>query len=89
MKKSVVVGDPHITVSNLKESEILLSFIHKTAIDNKADSIIFMGDQFHTHSLIRVEVQQFWKKWLSTLSCDFYIYALVGNQWMFLKPCQE
>ena len=79
MKKAVIVGDPHITVSNLKESELLLSFIQKTIIDSGADSVIFMGDQFHTHSLIRVEVQQFWKKWLINLGNIANVYALVGN----------
>jgi DNA repair exonuclease SbcCD nuclease subunit len=79
MNRAIIVGDPHITVSNLAESDKLLSFIQLSAVDKGADSIIFMGDQFHTHSLIRVEVQQFWKRWLDILSSKFTIYALVGN----------
>lgn len=55
------VGDPHVTVSNLEESRRLIDFIIKTFISNKCDVLEFLGDLFHTHAVVRVEVLNFWK----------------------------
>lgn len=58
--KVLRIGDPHITVSNLKESSRLLGFIIDKAQELKVDHIEFMGDLFDTHSVIRLEVLDFW-----------------------------
>lgn len=79
IKKSLIVGDYHCQVSNLKDSQKLMDFIESTAKAQKVDSIFFMGDQFHTHAIIRMEVLNFWHKSLETLSNICKVYVLVGN----------
>lgn len=62
MEKILRVGDPHIMVSNLKDAEKLMDFVIETASKEKADVIEFLGDLFHTHAIMRVEVVDFWSK---------------------------
>jgi DNA repair exonuclease SbcCD nuclease subunit len=73
------VGDPHVKVSNLEESERLMQFVLDQARKHKVDRIELLGDLFHTHAIIRVEVIQFWQKWLILLSAEFEVVVLVGN----------
>jgi DNA repair exonuclease SbcCD nuclease subunit len=73
------LGDPHVKVSNIEESEKLLSFVLETAKLNKVDRIEILGDLTHTHAVVRLEVQEFWTKWLKTLSNSYHTYVLVGN----------
>lgn len=71
------VGDPHITVRNIPEAEKLVRFIKELAADKEVDTIEFMGDQFHTHAVLRVEVVDFWRRAFKEL--ELPILALVGN----------
>lgn len=67
-------------ISNLKDSEALMDFIIDTAKKEKVDKIEFLGDQFHTHAVVRVEVLDFWKKSFEKLSeLEIPVLALVGN----------
>lgn len=60
MYKTLVIGDPHVQVSNLKDSQELMNFIIKTALERKIKVVILLGDLFHTHAVKRVEVEDFW-----------------------------
>lgn len=73
------VGDPHVKVSNLEESERLLQFVLDKARELNVDTIELLGDLFHTHAIVRLEVLEFWKKWLWKLSEEFVTIVLVGN----------
>lgn len=73
------VGDPHVKVSNLDESERLLGFILAEAHRLNVDTIELLGDLFHTHAIVRLEVLEFWRKWLWKLSESFITIVLVGN----------
>ena len=80
MNKTLRVGDPHIQVSNLKDSEKLFDFIIKTAIERKIKTIELLGDLFHTHAVKRIEVEDFWSNVFreidkNNISCR----VLVGN----------
>jgi DNA repair exonuclease SbcCD nuclease subunit len=77
--KILRVGDPHVKVSNLKESEALLSFVEQTARHHNVDRIELLGDLLHSHAVIRLEVQDFWTKWLNNLSSVCQTVVLVGN----------
>lgn len=77
--KQLVVGDYHCQVNNLKDSESLMDFIIKNAKKNKIDRIVFLGDQYHTHAIIRMEVQNFWYNSLKRLNKIAPTYLLVGN----------
>lgn len=80
MTKILRVGDPHVQISNLKDSRALIDFVIKTASENDVDSIEFLGDMFHTHAVIRLEVIDFWQKALKDLSMTGKkIICLVGN----------
>lgn len=80
MYKILRVGDPHVQVSNLKDSEKLFDFIIKTALERKIKTIELLGDLFHTHAVKRIEVEDFWCNVFremdkNGISCR----ALVGN----------
>lgn len=78
--KILRVGDPHITVRNLAESKKLVDFICQTAQSSKVDYIELMGDLFHTHAVMRMEVVDFWAKTFEKFErLHVPVYALVGN----------
>lgn len=80
MTKILYVGDPHVQVKNLKDSEALMDYIIQLAGEQDVDQITFLGDMFHTHAVIRVEVIDFWRKSLLNLSSvGKRIVCLVGN----------
>lgn len=77
--KILYVGDVHATPQSLEEC---VTFLHKlTTIleENPVDAIVFLGDQFHTHSIINMAVLGFWKRAFETLVTFAPVYALVGN----------
>ena len=77
--KSLIIGDWHCKINNLKESQNLMDFIIETSQKEQVDSIIFMGDQLDTHAIIRVEVLHFWDKNLKILNLICPTYLLIGN----------
>lgn len=80
MTKILYVGDPHVQVKNLKDSEALMDYIVHLAKEQKVSSITFLGDLFHTHAVKRIEVEHFWKKAFERLdSEDLVCNVLVGN----------
>ena len=77
--KILRVGDPHITVRNIEESERLLDFINKIAVEQSVDAIELLGDLMHTHAVVRIEVQDFWIRSFREQLASWPIIALVGN----------
>jgi DNA repair exonuclease SbcCD nuclease subunit len=82
--KTLRLGDPHVTVSNLDESDRLMEFVCKTAFEKKVDRVEILGDLFDTHAVVRAEVLAFWTKWFGVLcgvKGDNYVQTvvLVGN----------
>lgn len=78
--KVLYVGDPHVQVKNLRDSEALMDYIIQLAGEQDVDQITFLGDMFHTHAVIRVEVIDFWRRSLLNLSSlGKRIVCLVGN----------
>lgn len=77
--KQLILGDPHVMVTNLEESERLLLFVLEQAKTKKVDRVILMGDLFHTHANVRVEVLEFWDRWLGILDSLNETIVLVGN----------
>lgn len=73
------VGDPHVKVTNLEESEKLMQFVLDSARKNKVDRVELLGDLFHTHAIIRLEVLDFWDRWLEKIGKEFELIVLVGN----------
>jgi len=78
--KILRVGDAHIKVSNLKDAESLMDFVIKTAEKEKVDVVEFLGDLFHTHAIMRIEVVDFWQRQFNTLELkNIECRVLVGN----------
>lgn len=74
----LLVGDPHVTVEELNDSQALLDLILAVSKEQKPDYLVFLGDQHHNHSVIRVEVLDFWSKNLARFG-EQKIVMLVGN----------
>lgn len=78
--KILKIGDPHVMNSNLVDSEKLLQFALDTAITEKVNAVEFLGDLFHTHAVLRVEVVAFWQRWFNKFETEgIEVRALVGN----------
>jgi len=73
------VGDPHIRPQNIPEAERLMEFVLKIVQGGKVDRLEIMGDLFHTHAVIRLEVLEFWDKWLQKFRDTVETIVLVGN----------
>jgi len=75
----VLVGDCHAVPEELDDCRALMRLVEKVASDNEAE-VLFLGDQFHTHAVIRSEVMWFWRESFSKLLANgIKITALVGN----------
>jgi DNA repair exonuclease SbcCD nuclease subunit len=77
--KALLVGDLHVQVNNLEETSNLFKLIEKTATEHAVDAIVFLGDIFHTHSVVRQEVVDLLQDNLRRLSKSNAIYILAGN----------
>lgn len=78
--KILRVGDPHVKPNNIKESQALMEFVLTKAQELKVDRLEILGDLFDTHSIVRLEVLEFWHRWLETFSIEeFKTIILVGN----------
>lgn len=80
MNKILFVGDPHVQPSNIEESDRLMQFVLEKGKETGADILILPGDLFHTHAVIRMEVLNFWSKWISIFADAFrLVHLIVGN----------
>ena len=73
------VGDPHVKVNNIKESRSLIEFVARMAAENKVNRIEILGDLFHTHAVLRLEVVDFWVWAFEKLTQICEVVVLVGN----------
>jgi DNA repair exonuclease SbcCD nuclease subunit len=77
----LVIGDPHVTPSELPDCEKLLEFVLNVVKTEKVDKIVFLGDLFHSHGVVHLQVLDFWTRWMIKLSVNLgqSIISLVGN----------
>jgi len=75
--KVLRVGDPHVKPSNLEESERAMEYVIDLAKRQRVDRIEILGDLFHTHAILRLEVLDFWNRWLNRMPVETVV--LVGN----------
>lgn len=76
--KSILIGDPHAKISNLKHLAAVIDF----AIANKKDekAVILLGDLFDTHGVVKNEISYFWRDQFNKLVRSFEtVICLVGN----------
>lgn len=76
----LVVGDPHVVASEVKEARALMKLIADTAARTEGLAcIVIMGDLHHNHRVIDVDVLGFWRDQLWALSREWNVVCLVGN----------
>lgn len=76
--RAIIVGDVHATPAELRDCQALISGL--ATLRDRADTIIFLGDQFHTHAVVHLDVVDFWAKSVRGLrSLGFHVIMLVGN----------
>lgn len=73
------MGDPHAKVGNLDEMRNLILFVIAIAKEKKVDRIEILGDLFHTHAVLRLEVLDFWVWALNELNEVCETVVLRGN----------
>jgi DNA repair exonuclease SbcCD nuclease subunit len=76
--KWLFVGDVHATVQELGDCEKLIDLIlEKTDLDTE---VVFLGDQYHTHATLRIEVVDFWNRALKRVKEKSQgVVLVVGN----------
>jgi hypothetical protein len=73
------VGDPHATVAELPDMEALVGLIGRVVEREAVDGIVFLGDQYHHHGILHLEVIDFWMRTIKRLARDTRLYLMVGN----------
>lgn len=78
MTKYLIVGDVHATVNELDDCGNLIDLIVDKS--DKDTTVVFLGDQYHTHATVRVEVIDFWNRAFKRVSkASNGVIAVVGN----------
>lgn len=87
MERMLIVGDYHATADSLDECRKLMDYIAQVAKTQSCKTILFMGDQTHTHAILHLEVMRFWMESFKALKdAGYRVIALVGNH---DKPGQD
>lgn len=77
--KLLLIGDVHAVPEELNDCRALVGLILDVATANRAD-VLFLGDQYDSHNLIRTEVLWFWREtFLALAARGITSHALVGN----------
>jgi len=73
------IGDPHIQVSNIPETDLLLDRLIKLATEKQPDLIIVLGDVLHTHERLHTLALNKAYEMINKLRLITKTYVLVGN----------
>lgn len=79
MTKILVCGDPHATEPELKDCQALVDFVCKVARETKPDHIVLLGDLFHTHNIVHLEIQEFWARSIDQMAKLAHVIIINGN----------
>ena len=80
MAKFLIIGDVHYRVEDESDCQLLIDRIRSMVDAGGVDRVVFLGDEFHNHSIVRTEALLFWRQALlsfSSESCPAWL--LVGN----------
>jgi DNA repair exonuclease SbcCD nuclease subunit len=76
----LIMGDPHVTIGNLDDSKELFKFTTEQIKNNNIKYLVIMGDLFHNHAILRLEIASLWKKFILEVSqLVDHVHILVGN----------
>lgn len=82
MKSSyILVGDMHAVPEELDDCSKVIELIIRVAeTEDHIREVVFVGDQFHTHSVVRLEVLHWWKSAFRALKdAGLKVICMVGN----------
>lgn len=81
MPKVLYIGDPHATKDDLDDCHALIQLAIHTVKAEDVEYVVFLGDQYHNHAIIHVEVMGFWMASLEAFSrlTNAKVVSLVGN----------
>lgn len=85
MSKILCVGDIHLSHTRLNLCEQVLNWIAEVIRDLKPDGVVYLGDEFDTHAVIRAECLGIWTNHLNKTLKYCPTYWLLGNHAMY-KP---
>lgn len=75
----MLVGDIHLRHDNLDIANVMMESILLELQSDKYVSVVFMGDIFDVKGIIRIEVQNFFYRWVNKLLEIVPVRVLVGN----------
>ncbi len=79
MRRLLFIGDVHAVPAELADCQALIDYILLTAKEQNAEAF-FLGDQYHSHQIIRSEVMNFWRASFKAFRASGVpVSALVGN----------
>ena len=82
MPKILYIGDPHTTPDETEDVGNLLNYAARIADNRKVDQICILGDLHHNHSVVRLEVFNFWRynfRALAKRLPNTRVVLIVGN----------
>lgn len=85
MPKILCIGDLHLGHTRLALCSSVLQWIAKAIVEHKPDAVVYLGDVFDTHAVIRSECLTIWTKHLNDTLNYCSTYWLMGNHEMH-KP---
>ena len=56
IQKFLLVGDLHVQLNNLEDTQIIFDTIRSLVAERNIDHVVYLGDIYHTHSVMRQEV---------------------------------
>lgn len=84
MSKILCVGDLHLSHTRLSLCQSVLAWIESLVKSGNVDSVVYLGDVFDTHSVIRSECLSIWSTHLnSVLKNRVKAYWILGNHEQF------
>lgn len=76
---ALVIGDPHIKITDLQASIEMTEAITRVAQEKKPDFIVCLGDTLDRHETIHTEPLTVATKWFMQLCQIAPVYLLIGN----------
>jgi DNA repair exonuclease SbcCD nuclease subunit len=82
----LVIGDPHLKISNIGNAEKFLNWIVELVEERKPDIVVNLGDTFHDHAVLRSEILGLFRKHFDAIIRLGSDYRYVLGNHDFFKP---
>lgn len=75
----LIIGDPHLKVSNMSNVKLFLEWILSVVASHDIDLVINLGDTQHTHNVVRSEIMTLITEHVKDITSFIPYVILVGN----------